>query len=672
MTEWLDFLSTIPIFSFFSRTELEAIHDLFVEVAYDKGDTICRIGDEGDTFYVVLSGELEVWGGGQEQRLINTLGPRDFFGEMAILQGGKRTATIRASRRTRLLSLAKADFESLFLKNPKAIEYFARVLCKRLASITRGEGGRKQTTVITVTGRPGLKGKTIVATALAGILKDVTGAEVLLVDVRPGSNGPAAAIAELVSDDLGIATEKIRRELSSDASGAAVLTVDVGQDKPQEAYGKGASNLVGKVSALFPYILFDLGSEPKALVDSVGAFTDVLIEIVDEPVATSASDATPDTEAMKRLQVINLFNRTSKRIPISSCEPFVIPEDSFLAKGNSTAAKYIRENGRTPPALPIHRLARKLLGSSVGLALGGGAAFGIAHLGVLKVLEENKIPIDLIAGCSQGSIIGVGYAAGIETDEMIAIARRLGKLKNILKPIDLTLTKPGILGGRRMIGIFSPLLKGKVTFEDLVLPCRTIATDIETGERIAIGTGRLDEAFRASSSVPMVFAPFKKGERALVDGGVADPCPAGVVHEMGADLCIAVNVVPPLKRGVENVVSRLYRRINRLNPLSYLGGSADLPNLFDIVMNAMQILQYELGNFKAITADVLINPDLSDFTWIEYYRAEELIRRGAEAAERVLPAIQKAIDEKLAPARKHVTEAVPSVRSDVTAEAANI
>ena len=106
-----------------------------------------------------------------------------------------------------------------------------------------------------------------------------------------------------------------------------------------------------------------------------------------------------------------------------------------------------------------------------------------------------------------------------------------------------------------------------------------------------------------------------------------------------------------MKRGIETVLSSFYRRINVFNPLSYIGDAQDMPNLFDIVMNSMQILQYELGNFKAISADVLINPDLSDFTWIEYYRADELIDRGAEAAQKALPLIQKAVDMKLGPLR---------------------
>ncbi len=233
---------------------------------------------------------------------------------------------------------------------------------------------------------------------------------------------------------------------------------------------------------------------------------------------------------------------------------------------------------------------------------------------------------------------------------MIAVARELGAKRNFVYASDPTFfTKPGILSGQRFLTMMRPYLKGKETFEQLLLPCKTVATDIETGERIAIGSGRLETAFRASSSVPMVMAPIKYGEHVLVDGGVADPVPAEIASEMGADLTVAVNVVPRMKRGIETVMSYWYRRLNTFNPLCTSVDAQDMPNLFDIVMNSMQILQYELGNFKAITADVLINPDLSDFTWIEYYRADELIERGAEATLRALPAINKAVEAKILP-----------------------
>ena len=269
---------------------------------------------------------------------------------------------------------------------------------------------------------------------------------------------------------------------------------------------------------------------------------------------------------------------------------------------------------------------------------------------MLKVLEDAGVLIDLVAGCSQGSIIAVGYAAGLSVTDMIAMAHELGVKKNFLFASDPTFfTKPGLIAGQRFVTMMRPYLRGKESFEQLLLPCRTVATDIETGERVALMSGRLETAFRASSSVPMVMAPIKDGERVLVDGGVADPVPAEVAVDMGADITVAVNVVPRMKRGVETAVSSFIRKLNYFNPLTYIGEAQDMPNLFDIVMNSMQILQYELGNFKAISADVLINPDLSDFTWIEYYRAGELIARGGEAAERALPAIDKAIKSKIVP-----------------------
>ncbi len=649
MAQWLDLLSTIPIFSFLTKAELEAIHDHFVEVSFSKGDTVCKVGEPGNTFYVVLSGELEVWGGSEGNIRTGTLRERDFFGEMALLQGGKRTATVTVARRARLLALDKDSFEKLFLKNPKAVEYFARVLCKRLASVTKGESGRRATTTITVASLPGLKGKSLLATALAGVLKDVTGANTLVVQVCPSEQAPEGDIASLLSDRVEAIPRRIIEKLTVKSPDPASLTIASRMDLAEERYGERASNLVSKLSEYFSFIVFDLCADMRTLIAAIPEFSDVLVEIVDEPDQSLAIDP---SHAIKRFRVLNLHNPETRPIPINNCEPYVIPRDRSLGSDTTGGANYIRRSPKSSSAVPVHRMVRKLLRTAVGVALGGGAAFGVAHLGVLKVLEDNNIPIDLVVGCSQGSIIGIGYAAGVTIERMVSIARRLGRKRNFFLAFDFTLTKPGIVGGNRIIEIFSPLLDEKRTFEDLVIPCRTIATDIESGERVAIGTGRLDLAFRASSAVPMVFAPLKWEERALVDGGVSDPVPAEIVTQMGADLCVAVNVVPPLKRGIETVMSRAYRQINRLNPLSYLGGSQGLPTLFDIVMNSMQTLQYELGNFKAISADVLINPDLSDFTWVEYYRAEELIQRGIEAAERALPAISKAIDERLASVRK--------------------
>jgi len=148
----------------------------------------------------------------------------------------------------------------------------------------------------------------------------------------------------------------------------------------------------------------------------------------------------------------------------------------------------------------------------------------------------------------------------------------------------------------------------------------------------------------------MLWVPVRRKGRVLIDGGMIDPVPESVLREMGTDTAIAVNVVPPLRKGADNVLTRAWRRLNALNPISYLGDRRYMPSLFDVMMNTVQIIQHELGSYKAITADVLIVPDLADFTWIEFYRPLELIERGARATEQALPEIERVLEERRAAA----------------------
>jgi NTE family protein len=229
---------------------------------------------------------------------------------------------------------------------------------------------------------------------------------------------------------------------------------------------------------------------------------------------------------------------------------------------------------------------------------------------------------------------------------MVDIAGRIGNVRTALSAIDPTLSGAGFLSGRRLVSIFSPLLELE-SFDDLVVPCRVVAMDIDTGTAVQIDSGPLDEAFRASCSIPIIFNPVRREGRTLVDGGMIDPVPAGVLRDMGADIVIAVNVVPHLDPDVSTSLSRTFKRLNRLNPLSFFSGSRDMPDVIDIFMNSLQALQRELGNFKSLSADVLINVDLADFTWIDFHRALEIIECGRRAGEAAVPDVRAAIGARL-------------------------
>jgi NTE family protein len=632
--ERLALLAELPLFRRFTPDELADAGFLFEESSLRKGEVLWQVGDEADSLVVVASGELEVLGHGN--RTINRLGAGESLGEVALLTGGGRTATVRAGRPTRLFVLSAVHFGALAARNAKVLEYLTQVLARRLAATTRDERVRRETTAIAVVSDHGVTGKTLVAAALAALLERFSGRDTVLVRVD-----------EAFTED---ATLRHLADRSAADLTAAVRTDGMVPWIPAQLDGEAAGELPPRLDALvtklgprFAYQVFDLGRTPGADVAAVAEVCDVVVHVGTEPVEADPARA----EHTRTFSVINLADPRAGRRPVSAVEPFVLPMDPALAgKDHEAQVRHLVEHRRTPAAPPLHRLARKILGSCVGMALGGGAAFGIAHVGVLSVLEDNGVAVDVVAGTSFGSIVAIGYGAGLTPLEMKEIAARIGNKRTVLSAVtDLTLSRPGLLRGDRLMDVFRPLITAE-TFDDLRFPCRTVATDIETGERICIEAGRLDEAFRTSCAVPMLWSPVRRDGRTLVDGGIVDPVPAEVAIQQGADVCLAVNVVPQLRKGVDTVLTRMTKRVNRLNPFAYANGAREMPSIFDVVMSSIQILEYELGNFKAAGADVRINIDCADFTWIEFYRSEELIERGAEATERALPAIRAALAER--------------------------
>jgi NTE family protein len=178
----------------------------------------------------------------------------------------------------------------------------------------------------------------------------------------------------------------------------------------------------------------------------------------------------------------------------------------------------------------------------LGLVLGGGAAKGYAHIGVIKVLDEIGVRPDIIVGASMGSLVGGFYAAGFTGKRMEEIAVQVDKRKKgWLFPIRLN--KRGFIDGRRVLKYLTGHL-GATKIEDLPLKYAALATDIENRIELVINRGSLVSAIRSSIAIPVVFTPFEHGGRILTDGGFVNPVPFTVAQDMGADRIIAVNVLP--------------------------------------------------------------------------------------------------------------------------------
>jgi NTE family protein len=319
----------------------------------------------------------------------------------------------------------------------------------------------------------------------------------------------------------------------------------------------------------------------------------------------------------------------------------------------------------------------------IGLALSGGAARGLAHIGVLKALKEESIPIDMIAGTSAGAAIGACYAKDrvVATLEEMALGMDWKKLARFAD-LNLILLGKGFLHGQRVKSLLTACIGGDIKFEDLEIPLAVVAADVQSMEEIVIDKGSVVEAVRASISLPVVFTPVKWGERFLIDGGVVNPMPVDVVRSMGAEIVIAVNVLyiaqpkkheklvdkkvktkPPLgpesthlllvKKRVNNLL-RLHReRIKTFDELSRIAeartrtgrGKLDpkTPNIFEVLMQIMHAMQYEKTRLATKYADIVIYPDVSHIGAFDFLKGEEIISRGYKATKDILPKLQEMV-----------------------------
>ena len=248
----------------------------------------------------------------------------------------------------------------------------------------------------------------------------------------------------------------------------------------------------------------------------------------------------------------------------------------------------------------------------LGLALGGGFARGIAHIGVLKVLEEESIPVRVITGTSVGALIGACYCSGLSLDQMQDVAHNT-RFTTFAR---WTLSRCGFASNDRMISFLTRTLKVK-TFEELRIPLGVTATDFNTGEGIVFHSGSIIDPVRASCAYPGMFLPVQIRGRYLVDGMLSHPVPTRPAREMGADRVLAVHL-----KGT-------------------WASSGPPRHLFDVIGQSFAIAQDAMACLWREAADLVIEPDVAGFGYDDFKRADDLIRVGEAAMRAALPEVRK-------------------------------
>jgi NTE family protein len=302
----------------------------------------------------------------------------------------------------------------------------------------------------------------------------------------------------------------------------------------------------------------------------------------------------------------------------------------------------------------------------IGLALGGGAARGFAHIGIVRTLIANGIVPNVVVGTSIGAVVGGAYAAG-HLDTLEQWARSL-QPRNIFSYLDIRLNGSGLIGGTKLAAELEAAI-GTTLIEDLPIKFATVATEVRTGHEIWLTHGRVVDAMRASYALPGIFSPVLVGDRWLVDGALVNPVPVSTARAFGAEIVIAANLssdvfahsttiyshgrvpevtvtpVPevldpaPPPRGLKRLFSA-ERTMKR-----EFFGSTTRPGISTVMVDAFNIMQDRITRARLAgdPPDLLISPRVGRIGWFDFHRADDLIAYGVRAAERAIDSIQEAI-----------------------------
>jgi NTE family protein len=568
-----DFLSAVPILAGLSEELRREIGSLASTVQVPAGAWLFRQGDPGDSMYVVRSGCLEALVDTPEPALVRVLGRGSIVGELALLTESTRSASVRARRDSELLALTRGDFTKLLAREPEFALAMTRELGRRLRA-SRALVSTKSAIPATITLVP------LEATERTRVIRDGLVAALR----RRGPIGVLAAAGQTDPSAFGPLLDRAEREHRQ-----VLLVSEVpADDDPWTAFCLRQSDRIlclGSTDHVPPW----LERHPQL------EGCDLLLH---QPGA-HFTDARPLLDALA-------------------------PRTTHLVREGASLAG------------DLGRVARRVVGRSIGLVLSGGGARGLAHIGVLQELTAAGVEIDRVGGCSMGAFVGAMFAGEQRPEAIRARCHEEFVLRNPLG--DYTVPVVSLLRGIRARAMLLRTF-GTTTIEELPRSCFCVSCDLLSGELVVHRRGSLLETVGASMSLPGIFAPLPRGERLLVDGGVLNNLPVEPMAAMAEGPVIAVDVtarfLPPRTRGAERPRVRQWTSRARR---TVVGVDTPLPHLKDTLARAIGIGSVDAVERARRRADLLITPETGVVGLMEFDQLERMVEIGRRAAHEALEA----------------------------------
>jgi len=648
------FLSVLPSSTLRKFASGDGLQD------FPKGSIVFSQEEPCTAMYLIVSGRCESRHVDRNRHVITTIhGPGDTLGEREVMQRNPYLSTVTVVTRSVLLRIAADELQEVLETEPKVAGKLSQSIVRRIMEAHTPPAGKRIVALHALSGRIH---QGLLTRRLADSLAEVTRRRVLSVHFTPAP-GPISLASWNDAEPSLDGIFQFAKELRQIRPRCFELDVHVAASgckgvEPVRA-ATYVAPLLSHLGSHFDYVLVDAGKDiPEP----------VLLECLVQ------SDLTyimlrPDGESLYKMKlfvaglgeqpagtykhirpVICADNIETAAAFSDDCETAGFPVHSVLR--GFPLADSITGMDRSPFfAGQIRRMAREIGRCRVGLALSSGGARGLAHIGVIQVLEENGIEIDAVAGTSMGAYVGAVWAYGHDGVACEKIARDLERRWGLLYLMDPVIPpRQGFLRTRR-VGRRLRRAIGNTRFIELVRPLRVVATDFETLDRVVFSRGEVAQAVEASIAVPGVCVPVKLNGRLLLDGGIADPLPTGVLSDMGIEHIIAVNTLPTpahLARCTSDGDRR--RKAHGISGwlnehLNYFAQG----NLCDILMRANFGGQMRVAEQAAHIADVVLRPWVCDARWHDFTNPGKHIALGRKVAEEQLAEL-KALT---APAQSH-------------------
>lgn len=620
-------LDEVPLFQGLAPDGVASLAGRLRIQTFAPGADLLVAGHDTPGLYVIRSGTAAaiVTDAAGNEREVATLGRGECVGEMSLISGEPCSATVRAITETEAWVLTSEDFVDLVQHQPELWRNLGRILSQRLARTSRNVGTVAQSNVVALATDLPPDQELALALAVAASLSRQRQKRSLVV------NAGEAAVAMGIPDDAKtpslaalIGDRKLLSTHESRDGPVARLCSLVDEQNPSISEGdvlaaldwlRPLYDLVivagGRARPGAQELYFERSRSIITLVSDPGSgmprWLDALLRLPDTGRKLEFAVAMTGADGPRLIDDIeHEHERSVVRLAVTPTTLSELASHPFDLTGSGIQKS-------------VDRLARLVGESEVGLALGAGAAKGFAHIGVLRVLEEAKIPIDYLVGCSIGAVVGSQYAYGVPLDEIARGMRGADK-----KLTRWTIPLRSVWSNRGLKELLSGSGGSRVRFRDMPIPFAAVATDVSSGREVVLRRGIVWRAVMASTSVPGIFPPVIRGRRQMVDGGLVNPVPSRVARDMGADLVIAVDLMGPAARAAERAERN--------------GDRTRVPNLVEMLWRANEIMQEEVTARSAATADVTIEPKLGRVRWSDFSRrGRQFMDAGEQAAREKLP-----------------------------------